>query len=250
MYGKKGRNKEIMPKRKHKITWKKIAEAARSAAVATARLSDYALHTAAFSPIDMLEVISASSLAGAMTRRASEIVKSIPKEELESQGLSQLPDKLDAILGRLEGIEKEVRGYLGRGERALGDLIPMIVKEYYEAEGYRVKKSKDDADREYKIDLIAERNNEIRAIQAKKGAVSSQEIQKICEKAQIYLKKNISNGKVKTIDIIASRFPIDYLQIRDKIMEKQEEIAVNCIHLYQITQKMPKYSYLGRPTKR
>lgn len=202
-------------------------------------------------PTEIAITTSASNIAGGTINieRASELVSQIPGEQLDHFGISELPRRINAVCRELRSMRKEFRGYFGYAERALGDLLPEIVQEYYENEGYGIKKVDENTDKEFKIDLIAEKNNEIRAIQVKKGAVSSQEIRETCEKAQIYLKQKISNQKVKIIDIVAQRFPSDYLQIRDEFMKSQKKITLTYTHFYHVIRKVPRYRYLriGRP---
>ena len=202
--------------------------------------------TIALSP-EVVFTTSASNMAGGTIsiRRAFELLQGIPKEQLESSGVSGLFEEVAAINQKLEVMQKGYRSFFGRQERALGDLLPKIVKEYYEMDGYRVEEADEHIDKEFKIDLIAEKNNEIRAIQVKKGTVSSQEIREICEKAPAYFKQKISNQRVKIIEIIAQHFPNDYLQIRDEFMKRQNEVTLNYKDFHQITQRLPKYRYLN-----
>jgi len=55
--------------------------------------------------------------------------------------------------------------------------------------------------------------------------------------------------KVKIIDIVAQRFPSDYLQIRDEFMKSQKKITLTYTHFYHVIRKVPRYRYLriGRP---
>ena len=222
MHTRKGREKKIMVRR-----IKRIEETVKM-------------------PIDVVIATTASNVAGGTIsiKRALERMRDIPKEQLESSGLSGLYVTLGDIYNKLEEIQKDNRRVLGRGERVKGDILPKIVKEYYEIEGYRVKEADENIDKEFKIDVIAEKNNEIRAIQVKKGTVSSQEIHEICEKVPAYFKQKISNQRVKIIEIIAQHFPNDYLQVRDEFVKKQNEVTLNYRDFHQMTQKLPKYSYL------
>jgi len=197
-------------------------------------------------PPEVVFATSASNIAGGTLsiKRAITLMHDLSEEELDSSGLSRLIVKVDDVYKKLDDIHKDNRRVLGIGERLKGDLIPKVVKEYYEAEEYRAKEADENIDKEFKIDLIAEKNNEIRAIQVKKGTVSSQEIHEICEKASAYFKQKISNQRVKIIEIIAQHFPNDYLQMRDEFMKKQNEVTLSYKHFYQITQKLPKYRYI------
>jgi len=207
--------------------------------------SPQAEESVALSP-DVVLTTSAANMAGGTVsiKRALELVTGLSKEQLESLGLTLLPEKIDGVYKQLEIMQEDYRSYLVVPKRAVGDLLPKIVKEYYEAEEYRVKEADENIDKEFKIDLIAEKNNEIRAIQVKKGTASSQEIHEICEKAPAYFKQKISNQRVKIIEIIAKHFPDDYLQIRDEFMKRQNEVTLNYRDFHQITQKLPKYRYL------
>jgi len=204
------------------------------------------LPTVPAKPLDVVIATTASNVAGGTIsfKRALTLMHDLPKDQLESSGLSGLYVGLRGIYKKMEEIQKDNRRVLGRGERLKGDLIPKIVKEYYEMEGYRAKEADENLDKEYKIDLIAEKNDEIRAIQVKKGAVSSQEIHKICEKALTYFKQKISNQRVKIIEIIAKYFPHDYLQIRDEFIKKQNEVSLNYRDYHQIVRKLPKYRHV------
>ena len=177
-------------------------------------------------PIDVVFTTSASNMAGGtiMVRRAFELMQGIPKKQLESSGLSRFFQETATINQKLDVMEKKFGGYYGRAERAKGDLLQKVVKEYYEVEGYPAKETDEKTNTQFKIDLLAEKNSEIRAIQVKKGTVSSQEIREICEKAEIYLKQKISNQKMKIIEIFAQHFPGDYLQIRDEFMKKMKSL--------------------------
>lgn len=197
-------------------------------------------------PLDMVIATTATNVAGGTIsfKRALTLMHDLPKDQLESSGLSGLYVTLEGIYEKLEEIQKENRRVLGQGERIKGEMLPKIVKEYYEIEGYRVKEADENIDKEFKIDMIAERSNEIRAIQVKKGTVSSQEIREICEKAPAYFIQKISNQRVKIIEIIARYFPHDYLERRDEFFKKQNEVSLNYRDYHQIVQKLPKYRYL------
>lgn len=195
---------------------------------------------------DVIITTSASNMAGgtAMIRNALESLSYFSEKQLKSLGLFTYFEDTAAIKERLDLMEEKYGKYYGNAERDKGLLLPKVVKEYYEVEGYSVKETDEKTDKEFKIDLLAEKNSEIRAIQVKKGTVSSQEIREICEKAQIYLKQNVSNQKVKIIEIFAQHFPINYLQIRDEFMKKQNEVTLNYRTFHQIITKVPKYRFL------
>jgi len=197
-------------------------------------------------PLDVVLATTASNMTGGTIslKKALTLLHEVPKEELESSKISELPEQMRQVIEKLDGMQKDYRGFLGQQGRAMGMLSPKIIREYYEAEKYTVREADDYVDKEFKIDLIAEKDDEIRVIQVKKGAVSSQEIREICEKAPNYFEQKISHQKVKIVDIVADRFPVDYLQIRDEIGERQKEIALNYIHFYQVIQRLPKYRTL------
>jgi predicted RecB family endonuclease len=62
---------------------------------------------------------------------------------------------------------------LGRTERALGDLLPKIVVEYYEKLNFSAAETCSVVDQQFKIDIIATKQGEVHAIQVKKGQISS-----------------------------------------------------------------------------
>jgi len=127
---------------------------------------------------DIVLTTSASNMAGGtlMIRRAFETLSYLSKEELKSLGLFGYFEDTAAMNKRLDLMEEKYGKYYGNAERDKGLLLPKVVKEYYEVEGYSVKETDEKTDKEFKIDLLAEKNSEIRAIQVKKGTVSSQEI--------------------------------------------------------------------------
>jgi len=49
---------------------------------------------------------------------------------------------------------------------------------------------------------------------------------------------------MKIIEIFAQHFPINYLQIRDEFMKKQNEVTLNYRTFHQIITKVPKYRFL------
>jgi len=144
----------------------------------------------------------------------------------------------------LDATEERHRSIYGYAERLEGHILQKLVRDYYEAEGYSVKETDEKNDKDFKIDLVAEKNSEIRAIQVKKGTVSSQEIREICEKASTCLKHKTLDQKMKIIEIFAQHFPINYLQIRDEFMKKQNEVTLNYGTFHQIITKVPKYRFL------
>jgi len=189
---------------------------------------------------------SASNMAGGtiMVRNALRLLQGIPKEQLQSSGLFDYYKDIAFASQKLDATEERHRSIYGYAERLEGHILQKLVRDYYEAEGYSIKETDEKTDKDFKIDLVAEKNNEIRTIQVKKGTVSSQEIREICEKASTYLKQKTSNQKMKIIEIFAQHFPINYLQIRDEFMKKQNEVTLNYRTFHQIITKVPKYRFL------
>lgn len=116
--------------------------------------------------------------------------------------MREIPDAREAV----EDLHRELRKYVGRSERALGDVAEDMTKEYYEKEGYEVEKTSPEVDTTYKIDLIATKGNEIRLIQVKKGQVSSREISEAYEKGrELSLRGDFGDYTSKIIEVVAPK---------------------------------------------
>jgi hypothetical protein len=100
----------------------------------------------------------------------------------------------------------------------------------------------EEVDQQFKIDVIAIKEDEVQAIQVKKGQISSQEIYKDSKKGMEYLQENYPSIKTKVITFYSSLFPRNYLKIRDKLKEKG--IIVYYLQPNQVRQKLLKYDYV------
>lgn len=162
-----------------------------------------------------------------------------------------LEQKLNAVLGYTsrivdiktasELLQSQLK-YLGRSERVAGDLIPKIVKDYFEGESFHVEEANPEIDQIFKIDLICKKGNEVRLVQVKKGQVSKGEIREVFERGRRLIEDKFGQYEKKIIEIVASEFPDGYIEACNQM--STNEISLTPTHLYQILRKSPKYRYL------
>ncbi len=180
----------------------------------------------------------------------NQLIPNIVKERKTKKSVVQ-PKRIPTtssvdVLKPIRTILDDFRKYFGKSEKAMGLLSEKIVKEYFEIQKYKVQETIPQIDQEFKVDLIATRTKEISFIQVKKGQISSKEIHNIFSKASRLFERHPYNGFTKkTITIVSNTFPNNYLDIRDKLMEKTN-VDIQYLHSYQIYQKLPKYKFLNR----
>lgn len=154
-----------------------------------------------------------------------------------TRDVTLLPEEREPKIATEEDVQKirdEIRRYIGRIEKMLGDHAMYVTKEHFEKRGFSVNKASAEIDEKFKVDLIAEKEKEIHLVQVKKGSVSSREIFKIFEKGRKLLKGRFDEHKSKFVDIVANRFPENWLDIRDSLLRKETEVKLNYIHLSSI----------------
>jgi hypothetical protein len=132
--------------------------------------------------------------------------------------------------------QKELSKMLNTFQVAKGQLSEIAAKEYFERLNYSVKVASDLYDKEYKIDLIGENEQEKIYIQVKSGAISDKEIIKIVTKVF----EITDTEKNKIACIVAERFPGNSELLR-KNLEQNLKVNIMYIHKYQVLESLPKY---------
>ena len=152
------------------------------------------------------------------------------------------PEDREYIAEQLSMIIKLLKNFgskIGSVERVWGHLVPKIIKEYYENLDYKTDETDVSIDQKYKIDVIASKKNEVNAISVKKGQIAPQEIAEIAKKGSTYLHKTYPSYQLKRVVVFASRFPEDFLEIRDKLKEKG--INLDYVLPNHVVKRLPKY---------
>lgn len=178
--------------------------------------------------------ISARNGIYATIASAGESLQPLPRELLTR--LDGMKEGVDSLMGA-------IGPYIGRAERAFGDLAPKVAKEFYETEGFAASETSVEVDTSFKIDVIATRSGEVRATQVKKGEVSPEEIREIFNRASDYLVHNYSEPS-KTVEVIAKTFPRDFLEIRDELMREHPDVTLSYLPANTVTKTLSKYRYV------
>ncbi|AOY17061.1 hypothetical protein BGI23_18000 [Bacillus sp. ABP14] len=132
--------------------------------------------------------------------------------------------------------QKELSKVLNTFQVAKGQLSEIAAMQYFKGLNYSVELASDLYDKEYKIDVIGENEQEKLYIQVKLGKVSEQEIIKIVTKvAEIN-----DTDKSKIACIVAERFPLKSELLRKKL-EINFNIKIMYIHKYQVLESLPQY---------
>lgn len=139
------------------------------------------------------------------------------------------PDEINAK-------QKDLSKVLNTFQVAKGQLSEMAALEYFKGLNYSVEVASDLYDKEYKIDLIAENEQEKIYIQVKLGTISDKEIIKIATKVS----EINDTEKNKIACIVAERFPVNSELLRKKL-EQNLNINIMYIHKYQVIESSPKY---------
>lgn len=139
-------------------------------------------------------------------------------------------------LDEITAKQKDLSKILNTFQVAKGQLSETAAMEYFEGLNYSVEKASDLYDKEYKIDLIAENEQEKIYIQVKLGTISDKEIMKIATKVS----EINDTEKNKIACIVAERFPVNSELLRKKL-EQNLNINIMYIHKYQVLESLPKY---------
>jgi hypothetical protein len=199
------------------------------------------------------------SLVGTDYKKSAEgLITLISKEILSAfnrviELFYSLEEKLRITLGyvssvadtktRSELLQSQLK-YLARSERVASDLIPKIVKEYFEDQGFRVEETSPEIDQAYKIDLICTKGSEVRLVQVKKGQVSEEEIREVFKKGSDLIASRFHQHEKRIVEIVASKFPDRYIETCNEL--STSGALLKPTHLYQVYRKLPKYRYLDR----
>ena len=192
-------------------------------------VSDVAIYS-----VNSMMTGSAEILKGSLS-----FIKNIPADDKEKD---RLEEQIILVSRKLDEIRTDFGKRIGRVERGWGHLVPKIVKEYYEKIGYKATETDVQVDQKFKIDIIAIGDCEVQAIQVKKGEITSGEIVETARKASKYIEDKYSRSKTRIVTIVASRFPDDFLETRDKLVA--HGIEVKYLVPNHIVEKLPKYKYI------
>jgi len=162
-------------------------------------------------------------------------------EELESsKGTLDYFDKYDIILPEIEQTREKIVRSLP--PMLLGAAMMKIALDYYDSLDYETKDTDGtEIDTEYKIDLIAEKNDEVIVVQVKSGEISRQEFQEFISEAKKFLEEHHSSKKVRKLAVVADKLDsdADFSGIGKRLGEA--EIGLEYEAPERIINELPKY---------
>jgi len=163
-------------------------------------------------------------------------IKIFGRNNAETQDLASI------IKSHNEIFEKRLPKILGDYDYASSQLLEEYAKKFYREQGYEIIESTPIIDKERKIDFIATKENEVIAVQVKKGQVSNQEVCKISECASTLIDKDYASIQKKVITIIAKDFPKGFLEIRDEL-KKRRNIDLQYLPVNEISKKLKRAGF-------
>lgn len=184
-------------------------------------------------------IASGFTKSGSILGGTVDFLRAVPIEPQYRQGFEE---KVTELQREISEMKEDFGRRIGRVERAWGDLVPKIVAEYYGELGYEAAETNVQVDQTYKIDVIAVGQNEVNAVSVKKGQVAPQEILQIAKKGSVYLDESYSRYEEKRVVIVASRFPENFLEIRDELRE--EGVGLQYLMPNHIVRRLPRYEYV------
>jgi hypothetical protein len=135
---------------------------------------------------------------------------------------------------------EDIRGMVGRGQTARGQLNELVACEFFRGLGYSATLAGNELDHK-KIDVVADNDDEIVFCQVKLGRISRSEIA-----ALLHEVGQISHANGKTVAVIAEAFPADIERIRREA-ESANGVTFWVIHKSQILSALPRFKEtLGR----
>lgn len=191
------------------------------------------------SDIAMYSINSGLTGSAEILKGSLSFIQNIPVSEKEK---GELKGQIVLMSKKIDDMKADLGKRIGRVERSWEDLVPKIILEYYEASGYEARETDVRVDQKFKIDVIAVKNDEVRATQVKKGQIAPEEIIEIARKASGYIASLYPDCNIRIVSIFASSLPEDFLEIRD--MLKNEEIDLTYVLPNHVTRKLPKYRYV------
>ena len=141
-----------------------------------------------------------------------------------------------AIKRETEPIMEKLQQFLGKAGYQESLLLEEMAKDFFKNKGYEIISADPEIDKKYKTDFIA-KNDEVVAVQIKRGQVSRQELYLIFNCATELLHKSYSSYQKKTVLIIANEFPEGFLEIRDKL-KGTEGIDLQYLSTSKVSRKL------------
>ncbi|MGZ9769441.1 restriction endonuclease [Bacillus mycoides] len=132
--------------------------------------------------------------------------------------------------------QKDLSKFLNTYQVAKGQLAEGAAIDFFKSMNYQAEEAPPNYDQDFKIDILAENEEEKLYIQVKLGMIADKEIGKVVKNVSMLEDTN----KNKVVCIVAERFPVKAENLR-RTLEEQYGMKIMYIHKYQILENSPKY---------